>query len=324
MHSNQTNTFKAGMTWGFDAQRGDWSTPLAERSLATMASELSLNWVTLAFGALQDTPQSTKIHFDHAPTISDEEIRRAIRQAKALGLSVCLKPVVNVKNGTWRAHINFFDIDVPCEPKWSDWFRSYGQFILHYAQIAQEEACDLYCIGCEMVSTDRREGEWRSLIARVRDIFHGPITYNCDKYQEDQVKWWDAVDYISSSGYYPVNAWEENLDRIERVVKAFGKPFFFMEAGCMSREGSEFIPNDWSLTGTPSEAAQDAFYRAMFTACDKRPWVEGFMLWDWPAKLAEPTESATDGEYSVYGKRAAETIRQYYRDRLDKTEEEPK
>ena len=29
-------------------------------------------------------------------------------------------------------------------------------------------------------------------------------SYNCDKYGEDHVNWWDAVDCIASSGYYPL------------------------------------------------------------------------------------------------------------------------
>ena len=32
-----------------------------------------------------------------------------ILDAQELGLLVALKPTVNCKNGTWRAHINFFD-----------------------------------------------------------------------------------------------------------------------------------------------------------------------------------------------------------------------
>ena len=67
-----------------------------------------------------------------------------------------------------------------------------------------------------------------------RSVYDGIVTYNCDKYQEDHVGWWDAVDVISSSGYYPVDDWENQLDRIEPVVAASGKPFFFMEAGCRS------------------------------------------------------------------------------------------
>ena len=31
---------------------------------------------------------------------------------------------------------------------------------------------------------------------------------------------------ISSSGYYPIDQWEQELDRIERVVQKFKKPFF--------------------------------------------------------------------------------------------------
>ncbi|MEO3944331.1 1,4-beta-xylanase [Gorillibacterium sp. CAU 1737] len=314
--NNPLHGYKAGMTWGWTGTRGTWATEEAMHSMEIMADKLALNWVTIAFAALQDHPQSTQIDFENAPTVTDDEVKNAIRKAKELGLQVCLKPVVNVRNGTWRAHIRFFDRDVPCEPKWSDWFQSYTRFIVHHARIAEETGCELFCIGCEMVSTDHREAEWRQLIAEVRKVYSGPITYNCDKYQEDHVSWWDAVDVISSSGYYPVDAWEENLDRIEAVVQAHGKPFFFIEAGCMSQEGSEFLPNDWSLKGTPSQEAQDAFYRAMFTACDKRPWVEGFMLWDWPALLPSAEAAPHTGGYYVYGKKAEETIQTYYREKL--------
>lgn len=57
--------------------------------------------------------------------------------------------------------------------------------------------------GCEMTMTEHREAEWRALIAAVRQQYHGPVSYNCDKYGEDHVNWWDAVDCIASSGYYP-------------------------------------------------------------------------------------------------------------------------
>lgn len=63
------------------------------------------------------------------------------------------------------------------------------------------------------------------------------------------MNWWDAVDVISSSGYYPADNWENQLDRIEAVVKKFDRPFFFAEAGCMSTEGSAAVPNDWTVRG---------------------------------------------------------------------------
>lgn len=301
-----------GMTWGWTGIRGTWTGEKADRSMELMAERLSVNWTAIALGALQDHAHSTEIKFREAPTVTDEEVLSAIHKAKELGLNVCLKPVVNCADGTWRAHINFFDLDVPCEPKWSDWFASYTTFILHYAKMAEDTGCEMFCVGCEMVQTDRRETEWRELIAEVRKVYSGIVTYNCDKYQEGQIKWWDAVDVISSSGYYPIDAWEEQLNRIEKVVSEYDKPFFFMEAGCPSREGSQYIPNDWGLAGAPSEEVQRQFYETMFSHTDKRDWVGGFMLWDWPARLYEEADASANDDYCMYGKQAEQTVRQYY------------
>ena len=246
-----------GMTWGWTGVRGTWATPEAVHSLSKLV-DLNVNWVGIAFGALQATAQSTDIRFGEQPTVTDEEVRSAIRESKTQGLKVCLKPVVNVADGTWRAFIGFFDEEVPGEPSWADWFASYTRFMVHYARIAEEEGCEMLCVGCEMVQSDRRALEWRALIAEVRAVYTGLVTYNCDKYQEDRVTWWDAVDIISSSGYYPMGQWDPQLDRIEAVVKRENKPFFFMESGCPSRTGSSARPNDWALTGAPSEAEQGA------------------------------------------------------------------
>lgn len=296
-----------GMTWGWVGTRGTWATPEAEASMTAMA-ESGATWTALAYAAEQATTFSTDIPFEAEPTVTDDEIVWAIRAAKRQRLKVVLKPVVNVADGTWRAHIGFFDWDVPNEPSWTEWFASYTAFILHAAEIAEREGCEMLCIGCEMVRADGQEGHWRALIARVREVYSGLITYNCDKYQEDHVTWWDAVDVISSSGYYPIDQWEQQLDRIERVVEASGQPFFFMEAGCPSRTGSSELPNDWALPGEPSGAEQLRYYETMLAACRSRPWVGGLMLWDWPAQLYSRDVAASNDDYCPYGKPAGDYL----------------
>jgi len=300
-----------GMTWGWTGVRGSWRTPAADRSMDAMV-ELGVNWVTLAYAAVQETAQSTDIPFTEAPTVTDDEIRGAVAAARARGLMVCLKPVVNVADGTWRAYIGFFDQDVPGEPTWSDWFASYGDFVLHHARLAAELDVEMFCIGCEMVRADGQEAHWRALVARVRAVYGGLVTYNCDKYQEDRLTWWDAVDVISASGYYPTGTWPQHLDRIEAVVRREGKPFCFIEAGCPSREGSPHRPNDWTLAGAPSERAQAEYLDEMLTACAGRPWVAGFMLWDWPAELYDRSEAASNDDYCMYGKAGADVVRRHY------------
>jgi hypothetical protein len=300
------------MTWGWVGTRGSWATPEAAESMRLMA-EHGVTWTALAYAAQQEHVYSTEIPLEGVQ-VSDAEIVGAIRSAHALGLTVCLKPVVNVVDGSWRAHIGFFDDPVPGEPTWAEWFASYERFILHAARIAEAEGCAMLCVGCEMVRADAQEQHWRALIAAVREVYSGLVTYNCDKYQEDRVTWWDAVDVISSSGYYPSGAWEAQLDRIERVVTASGKPFFFMEAGCPSREGSAAIPNDWSLPGAPSGEEQLRYYREMLRAVRARPWVRGLMLWDWPARLYPEQDAAANDDYCPYGKPAGAFMAEQYRE----------
>lgn len=300
-----------GMTWGWTGVRGSWDRESAAFSMNEM-TRLGVNWTAISFSALQDHPQATQINFRDPPTVTDREVEIAIKRAQTLGLKVCLKPVVNCKNGVWRAHICFFDHDVPCEPKWRDWFASYREFILHYARIAEKTGCDMFCIGCEMVQAHKREAEWRELIHQVRKVYSGPITYNCDKYQEENVSWWDAVDIISSSGYYPIDSWDERVSELEAFVKQHDKPFFFMEAGCPSRQGSAMLPNDWQLEGGPNLAEQDRYYQVMFDKIGHKPWFHGFMLWDWPAELYAADVASSDNGYNVYQKPAESRIREFY------------
>ncbi|GLV13413.1 hypothetical protein Heshes_10970 [Alicyclobacillus hesperidum] len=303
--------FIRGITWGWVGIRGTWMTDEAKRSLIKL-KETGANWVTLAFQALQDTPQSVEVNYWDEPVVTDEEVSFAIEYAHHLGLKVCLKPVVNCRNGTWRAHISFFDHDVPGEPTWSEWFQSYGTFIIHYAELAERLGCEMFCVGCEMVQADKRELEWRTLIGQVREVYHGTLTYNCDKYQEEYVRWWDAVDMVSSSGYYPVSSFPERVKELRTFAQQVNKPFFFMEVGCMNVEGAAERPNDWSHKGALSMQEQVMFYERLFSLLDNEPWFYGYMLWDWPATLYADDEAAYNRNYWFYHKPAEHVIRRYY------------
>lgn len=302
--------FIKGITFAPFARKGLLASDEAHRSLDNLISRTNANLIILVPSGLQETAQSENI--DYSMTCGDKELTEFIEYARSNGLMVALKPTVNCRNGTWRAHINFFDEDVPCEPKWCNWFRSYTDFQLHFAQIAEKTGCELFIAGCEMVQTQRREAEWRKLISDIKSVYSGPVSYNTDKYQEHNVSWWDCVDIISSSGYYPVNDWENQLDRIERVVKKFDKPFFFAESGCMSVKGSNLVPNDWSVRGEVDLQGQADWYKAMFTACDKRDWVKGYGVWDWAGIQYDEKEAFTKGGYDIYAKPAEKVVAEYY------------
>lgn len=288
--------------------RGTFEKEETRQSLKLMKEKTGANYVIFAPNGVQKTAFSENIDYRTKRNVSDEELTAMIAYAKQLGLKVALKPTANCEDGTWRAHINFFDEDVVCEPKWSNWFASYRAFQEHYAGLAQQCGVDLFIAGCEMVQTERREAEWREVIAAIRRKYDGLVSYNTDKYQEHNVKWWDAVDVISSSGYYPIDDWDNQLDRIEQVVKKFDKPFFFAEAGCMSVKGSNQVPNDWGVRGDYDEKGQADWFQAMFDACEKRDWVGGFGIWEWAVWHGDGRNPVKRGDYEVYGKAAADII----------------
>ena len=226
-----------GINFAPFSRRGALAGDAVKDELRCMWELTGANTVLFCPGAVQATPFSEEIDFTGEHTTADEELLSVTRTAKELGLRVFWKPAVNCLDGTWRAHISFFDHDVPCEPKWGPWFRGYTAFQSHFAALAQQEGIELLILGCEMTKTEHREAEWRELIRSVRGVYDGAVAYNCDKYGEEHVTWWDAVDVVASSGYYPIDTVGENLDRIRPVVEKTGKPFFFAEAGCMRVRG---------------------------------------------------------------------------------------
>lgn len=312
MSMKLTDTFLNGYTFGFcekrDFTRGEgWRWALEE-----MVRTTGCNAVILPVCAWQEHPWSTVMDSQSPDVMSPEDVARVCALSRELGLRVILKAMVNCRDGSWRAYIHFFDHPVPTEARWEDWFAAWDRHVCLVADMARENRADLFCVGCEMVGTDHREQEWRSLIRDVRQRYDGPLSYNCDKYQEDRLTWWDAVDVMSSSGYYPLQDIEENLLRIGQAAQKAQRPFMFMECGCPSRRNSQHRPNDWRYGGETDPACQEMWYQAFTQALLRHPFVRGTGWWDWPAtRLYAAAYGPDNNGYCTYGKPANDVLRRF-------------
>ena len=148
--------FIKGFTYGFDGRRGMYRTPEAAVSMERMAA-LGGDWAALAFTVAQESFYSTVIRPDYRFTVTDKDIAAAVEQLHTLGLKVCLKPIVNCMDGVWRAHIHFPDPEWGDRSYWKEWFSSYSAFLCHYAEIAEDTGCEMFCVGCEMLGTEEKE-----------------------------------------------------------------------------------------------------------------------------------------------------------------------
>ena len=129
--------------------------------------------------------------------------------------------MLNCDDNMWRAHIGFPDLNMDENNiYWKEWFDSYKHYILYYAELAEEFKCEMLCIGCEMLGTEHRKYEWLYLIEEIRKVYSGKLVYNTNHDHEDDVEWFDALDYIGTSAYYPVG---ENGVNKKSMMKEWNK-----------------------------------------------------------------------------------------------------
>ncbi|MGL5562258.1 MAG: glycoside hydrolase family 113, partial [Tannerellaceae bacterium] len=193
-----------GFTWGWNYKSGDWLTQAALDSIDNLIECTNCDTIIIPIPAKQKTAHDVEVIYIDKTLPTKAEVERILTYVQQKGMRIILKAVVDCFDGTWRAYINFLSPDVICEPKWSQWFENYTEYVLYVSEFATRWQAEMVVIGCEMVCADAQEQQWRLLIDKVRANYQGLLTYNCDKYQEDRITWWDALDVISSSGYYPV------------------------------------------------------------------------------------------------------------------------
>lgn len=233
-----------------------------------------------------------------SPTEAD--VTAGVRAAKAAGLRVLVKPHVDVEDGTFRGDIRPADRAV--------WWRDYRDYVLRYARAAASGGADAFCVGTELTSMVRDEDRWRALIADVRRVFPGPLTFAANWGGENDVGFWDALDAIGVDAYYPVDdedAWTPIVKRLEKLSQLRQRPVVFTEVGYPSEQGAAAHPFS-EKRGTPDPGEQARLYRAVFRALGGRAWFRGAYWWDWRADGSAPTPTG----YEPTGKPAERVLRE--------------
>jgi len=313
--------FIKGFSWGWPGMREEYLGDKPEKSMELLAGT-GTEWIVLAFAGTVATKNSFDLKYaeNNPNMVTDDEIRHAIELARKYHFKIIMKPVVNPMDGQWRAFISF-----KTPEDWDKWWQNYQAFLLHYAQIAAETKCEMFCLGCEMNSMEADTERWHRLIAEVRKIYAGPITYNVNHDNLDVAKWFDAVDVIGISAYYKVatakdtslermlESWKPIRQRLHDLSDKWKKPILLIEMGVRSAATSSTMPWDSTHQEFPYDAEEQArFYEAAFQTFWNEPWCLGFCWWDWKAHLYDPEAAKTGKDFAIYGKPAEDVVRTWY------------
>ncbi len=263
-------------------------------------------WITLVpFGDQKehDSP-FMKSHWGDSIEISERNNRwiDQITLAKESGFKVFVKPHIwlhTPSSGKWRS-----DVYPTTDDNWELWKESYRNFIFRWAHIAELADAEMFCVGTELTRLTIEKPEfWKALIAEIKTIYSGKITYAANWYEEyEKITFWEDLDFIGIQAYFPLakdkaptveqisKGWEKHLSQIEAVYKKHNRPILFTELGYKSTTDSALRPWEWidySLEKdiSPSPETQVNCYHGFFNAVWDKEWFAGVHIWQWNTRV---------------------------------------
>ena len=271
-------------TW----DKNRFASTYSDQALITLKN-MGAEYIQINITQYQDRCDSTEIK-ETGFTPSDPSVKHVIQIAHELGLKVMLKPHIDLIH-TDRSTCCRSDIGFKKEKDWRKWFAEYGNFITHYAGIAEEYHVEIFCVGTELSSTTRKANNWRKIISSVRNIYSGKLIYaaNWDNYEN--VKFWQDLDFVGIDAYFPLTCksdpaledikkgWEKWKHKIGSWHSGIKKPIVFTEIGYSSAAGAASEPWKKESRGNADVEIQAKCYTAFFETMWNSPWLTGVYWW---------------------------------------------
>lgn len=212
-----------------------------------------------------------------------------IAAARDSGLRVMIKPHIAYWRSpfSWRGEIDFTDPSLR-----NRFFQQYRQWIVAAAAHAKE--ADLFVIGTELKKLTGYEEEWRRIIREVRAVTNAKLTYAANWDNVEQVRFWDALDYIGVQGYFPLSkeeepgeaairaGWRAVHKQLGKLHKQYDKPIIFTEMGYNRTLKAASEPWTYQQDSNPeAQRLQQLCLKIGLEELQKKDWYRGVFLWKW-------------------------------------------
>jgi len=241
---------------------------------------LGFNCVEIATPAFQTNGASHDVRVEAGPGRGPHrwQLIQLLGYARERGLVTTLMPQIlftQPRGNEWRGKIH--------PEHWGPWWENYKKTIDYFLDIANEAGVDIFCVGSELLSTERQVDRWVEMIGHVRKGFKGRLTYstNWDHYHVPLV--WQHLDLIGISGYWDMTQaarhtpptpqelaqrWRGIREKLLAFAASQDRPILFTEVGYPSLPWALKDPwnyvNDAGIPSAPD--AQALGYKAFLLA----------------------------------------------------------
>jgi len=248
-----------------------------------------------------------------------------LRYARRQGMHTTLMPTVlftKPRGNEWRGRIS--------PENWDNWWASYNDMIDYFLDIANEADVQMFCIGSELLSTEKHTRRWKKLIADIRSKFDGHLIYSTNWDHFHVPGFWEDLDLIGVSGYWnltqgaannpPTDAelaarWASIQSGVMEFAKEKDRPILITELGYPSLTWALKDPwnyvkgTDGQMDSTPQARGYESFLKAWagpLKASNSRFAGVYFYCWD-PYHHG----GSEDTGYGIRGKPAYDLLRQW-------------
>jgi arabinogalactan endo-1,4-beta-galactosidase len=294
-------------SWGYGSDRA--------RTELDRLHSIGVNWIAISPFAYQKKVDEPFLYGGPGdPTMLQRDLIKVTEDAHARGIKVMLKPHI-WSNEFWSGGKWAGDIEMKNDADDAKWWKNYGEYIEANAELAETAKMDGLCIGLELVkmTTAKHTRDWRALIAGVRVKYHGPLAYGANHAGEvEQVEFWDALDAIGVSAYYPLGGEElaPYLSKLSVLAAKWKKPVVFTELGYPAHKGALREPWKQDSSLPLDEGIQARAYEGTFRALAAAPFVKGVFVWKWFSGGADNPHEREP--YDPEGKAAEKIIARWY------------
>lgn len=237
------------------------------------------------------------------------------------GIEVMMKPQIWIWRGEFTGNLK-----MNSEEDWMQLENAYSHFILTYAQLAELTKVNIFCIGTELEQfVVARPSYWKRLIAEIKKVYSGKLTYaaNWDEYK--RVSFWNQLDYIGVDAYFPISdaktptlekailGWVPWKEELKTVSEKLDKPILFTEYGYRSVDyaGKQPWDSNHELSSINFEA-QTHLLNGLYQEIWNEPWFAGGFIWKWFI-AHEKVGGEKDNQFTPQNKPAQQNVKRAYK-----------
>jgi hypothetical protein len=246
-----------------------------------------LKTVSVLFTCHTQDKYSDKIdcHSENSPKL--KRIVELLKTQKDNNFKTTLRIYVDLLSGDWRA------LWEPKNKKQA--FVNLENAIIETISQFPPNTIDLLIIGAEYekLTLPKYYVNWQKLIANVRKVYSGLLTYGANTNLSDQnipevhwVPFWKELDYVGLDYYYPVSKPSHNLEahndylkKLTEPIKSINNKIFINEVGVPLAANGYLKPYEWKWQNEHESPLSQSLYLSDFIKAAHNNLIYDIQIW---------------------------------------------